>query len=264
MSMKYLGESFDIHCGGGDHIPVHHTNEIAQSEGATGKPWVAYWLHGEFLVMPGRRMGKSEGNSVILKDVLDRGYDPMDYRYYLLGAHYRSQLAFTWQALDAAARGRKSLLSLLTRLARSASTAGDPGTLTERARARRDEIVSGMTEDLNAPKALGKLRDVLSDDDLSPNERVAVVLDVDAIFGLRLSESVNHQSDQQQKTARSEAPDSQTQALVERQDARAWSADCPSRRVAKTGEHTEFSYGFPCGPWYNRPNAYNQLKGVRR
>ena len=100
--MKYLGEQFDIHCGGIDHVPVHHTNEIAQTEAATGKPWVRTWMHGEFLQMGREKMAKSAGNFVTLSTLIERGFDPLDYRCFCLGAHYRTQLAFSWEALEAA------------------------------------------------------------------------------------------------------------------------------------------------------------------
>ncbi len=100
MSMMYLGEHFDIHAGGIDHIPVHHTNEIAQSEAATGKKFVNYWLHGEFLVLDKAKMAKSAGNFITLNTLIEKGFDPSDYRYFCLQAHYRKQLSFIWQALE--------------------------------------------------------------------------------------------------------------------------------------------------------------------
>ena len=111
MSMKYLGEQFDIHTGGIDHIPVHHTNEIAQSEGATGKKWVNYWLHNEFLVEKNGKMSKSSGEFLTLQRLIDKGYEALDYRYFLLGAHYRSQVMFSWEAMDSAKNGRKALVN---------------------------------------------------------------------------------------------------------------------------------------------------------
>ena len=123
MSMKYLGESFDIHTGGIDHIPIHHTNEIAQSEGATGKKWVNYWLHNEFLVIAktkdgdeGGKMSKSSGNFLTLQTLVDKGYDPLDYRFFLLGAHYRSQVAFSFDAMDSAKNARKALVSRVAKV----------------------------------------------------------------------------------------------------------------------------------------------------
>ena len=103
MSMRYLGDQFDIHCGGIDHIPVHHTNEIAQSEAATGKRWVNYWLHNEFLLMDSGKMSKSKGGFLTLQSLIDEGFHPLDYRYFLLGAHYRTQLHFSFENLKAAA-----------------------------------------------------------------------------------------------------------------------------------------------------------------
>src|SRR6266851_7254480 len=103
MAMKYLGEQFDIHCGGVDHIPVHHTNEIAQSESALGQqPWVRYWLHGEFLILDKGKMSKSSGEFLTLQSLIDKGYDPLAYRYLALTAHYRRSLKFSGEALDGA------------------------------------------------------------------------------------------------------------------------------------------------------------------
>ena len=91
MSIKYLGETFDIHCGGIDHVGIHHTNEIAQSEAYTGKKWVERWLHGEFLVNKTGKMSKSKDGFLTLQTLIEKGYKPLDYRYFLLGAHYRTQ-----------------------------------------------------------------------------------------------------------------------------------------------------------------------------
>jgi cysteinyl-tRNA synthetase len=118
MSIKYLGETFDLHAGGIDHIPIHHTNEIAQSEAATGKhPWVKYWIHNEFLIMDKGKMSKSKGGFITLQNLIDEGFDPLDYRYFLLGAHYRSQLQFSYEALEGAKNARKSLLDRVQALA---------------------------------------------------------------------------------------------------------------------------------------------------
>ncbi|MBI4114224.1 MAG: cysteine--tRNA ligase [Candidatus Niyogibacteria bacterium] len=106
MSMKYLGETFDIHAGGIDHIPVHHTNEIAQSEAATGKQFAHYWMHGNFLQADGKRMGKSEGNLLTIEELQKKGFSPLDYRYFVLGTHYRSPLLFSFEALEAARSAR--------------------------------------------------------------------------------------------------------------------------------------------------------------
>jgi cysteinyl-tRNA synthetase len=128
MSMKYLGEHFDIHTGGIDHVPIHHTNEIAQSEGATGKKWVNYWLHNEFLVIAkdkdssksgdkeGAKMSKSSGNFLTLQTLVDKGYDPIDYRFFLLGTQYRKQVYFSFDAMDSAKNARKALVARIAKL----------------------------------------------------------------------------------------------------------------------------------------------------
>jgi cysteinyl-tRNA synthetase len=114
--MEYLGEQFDIHTGGIDHIQIHHTNEIAQSEGATGKKWVNYWLHNEFLVMDKGKMSKSSGEFLTLQYLVDKGFDPLDYRFFLHGGHYRSQLTFSWESMESARNSRRSLVQRLARI----------------------------------------------------------------------------------------------------------------------------------------------------
>ena len=186
MSMRYLGEQFDIHCGGVDHVNVHHTNEIAQSEGATGRPWVNYWLHGEFLIVPSGRMGKSEGNMITLATLEEQGYHPLDYRYFLFSAHYRTQLTFSPEALDAARSARSSLVEQIAGLFDespdgSATELGEPAL---QALARVDDA---FNDDLNAPKALGILRAFLKETDVPAADRLAVALEADSVFGLDLA-----------------------------------------------------------------------------
>src|SRR3989338_7453590 len=113
MAMKYLGETMDIHCGGIDHIPVHHTNEIAQSEAATGQPFARVWMHGEFLLINNGRMGKSEGNFVTLQTLIAKGFDPLAYRYFTFTAHYASKLNFTWEALQSAQNAYYRLINTI-------------------------------------------------------------------------------------------------------------------------------------------------------
>src|SRR5574344_1158294 len=116
MSMKYLGEHFDIHCGGIDAIPVHHTNEIAQSEAATGKTWVNYWCHGEFLLNDKGKMSKSSGEFLTLPVLVSHGYDALDYRYFCLTGHYRTQLKFSYEALDHARSARERLVAAVSEM----------------------------------------------------------------------------------------------------------------------------------------------------
>ncbi|MDE2040013.1 MAG: cysteine--tRNA ligase [Elusimicrobia bacterium] len=152
MAMKYLGESFDIHCGGVDHIPIHHTNEIAQAEAATGQPFVKLWMHGEFLLMNSAKMAKSEGGFVTLGEVKRRGFDPLDYRYHCLTAHYRKQLDFTWEALEAARVARRRLQAAAAALGQESAP---PRAEDERA------FREALFDDLNVPLALGVAHDCL-------------------------------------------------------------------------------------------------------
>jgi len=187
MGMKYLGETFDIHAGGIDHIPVHHTNEIAQSEAATGKrPCVKYWVHNEFLVMDKGKMSKSSGSFLTLQTLIDGGYDPLDYRYFLLGGHYRSQLQFSYTALDGAKNARKSLLEKLKALAAQAPYSPLPiphSPYTE-------NFNKALAEDLSTPRALAELWGLLKDPSVNPAEALALAFDMDGVLGLNLREQV--------------------------------------------------------------------------
>lgn len=183
MATKYLGEQFDIHCGGIDHINVHHTNEIAQAEAATGrKPWVRFWLHGEFLVLDKGRMGKSEGNFITLRTLTDRGYDPLVYRYFCLSAHYRQQLTFSWDALENARHGYERLKTKILDLKeRSTGAEGD-------GRAHEEAFLSAVNDDLNMPKALAALWEMLKDESLSERTRVGMAEKFDEVLGLGIEE----------------------------------------------------------------------------
>jgi cysteinyl-tRNA synthetase len=178
MSMQYLGEQFDVHTGGIDHIPLHHTNEIAQSENATGKkPWVKYWLHGEFLVL-GRdmRMGKSEGNALTLRAVVDRGIDPLAYRYFVLMAHYRRPLTFTWKALQGAASGLDHLRVLIAAI--DTAPAPLPAKI-------KKQFNSFFDDDLDTAGALAFLWEVLKSK-RTDGVKHAAIAHADAVFGLDL------------------------------------------------------------------------------
>jgi len=189
MSMKYLGDSFDIHAGGIDHIPVHHTNEIAQSESATGKKWVNYWLHNEFLVMGAGKMSKSKGGFLTLKTLIDAGYDPLDYRYFLLGGHYRSQLQFSYEALDSARASRKSLnervLALMEKLPATGATAVEA--LCQAARLRVDAFRAAIEDDLSTPRALAELWGVLKEQNVPAADALGAAYAMDSVFGLGLA-----------------------------------------------------------------------------
>jgi cysteinyl-tRNA synthetase len=188
MSMKYLGESIDIHCGGIDHISVHHTNEIAQSEAATGKPWVNFWLHNEFLVLEREKMSKSLGNFITLATLAEKGFAPLDYRYFCLGAHYRSQLKFSDDGLVSAKNGRSALREKILQLKDEAQ--GSAGQTTAGPAAEYLAAFAGhIALDLNTPQALGDLWGLLRDDQVPAADRLAAAYEMDRVFGLGLKET---------------------------------------------------------------------------
>ena len=158
MSMHYLDETFDIHCGGIDNMFPHHENEIAQSEAATGKKFVNYWLHNEHLLVEGRKMAKKFGNFYTLRDLLGKGYDPIAIRYLLLSTHYRQQFNFTFEGLDAAKGAIERLRNLMRRL-RDAEGKGSEGKVAELLRGVQADFGYALDDDLNVSVALGALFD---------------------------------------------------------------------------------------------------------
>ncbi len=189
MSMKYLGEQIDIHAGGIDHIPIHHTNEIAQSEGATGKKWVNYWLHNEFLITSSGKMAKSKGSFLTLQVLVDAGYDPLDYRYFLLGGHYRSQLQFSYEGLDSAKASRKSLVDRIIVLKEKAEAGATAATLDPRVTAYIESFTAHLCQDLATPRALAELWGLVRDNDLPPTQVLSAAYKMDEVLGLGLEES---------------------------------------------------------------------------
>lgn len=188
MSMKYLGDQFDIHCGGTDHIPVHHTNEIAQSEAATGKsPWVKYWIHGEFLLDETGKMSKSKGEFLTLSLLKKKGFDPMDYRYFCLGGHYRSQLQFSFAALEAARSARANLSSRIEQLFEDGAVLLPLSELSAKAVIQREHFAAQIEKDLNTPRALASMWSVVKSNELDPSEKLTLLDDYDRILGIGLS-----------------------------------------------------------------------------
>jgi cysteinyl-tRNA synthetase len=156
MSMRYLGETFDIHCGGIDNMFPHHENEIAQSEASTGKKFVNYWLHNEHLLVEGRKMAKKFGNFYTLRDLLQRGYDPIVIRYLLLSTHYRAQFNFTFDALDAAHAAVERLRNFVRRL-QDADGEGSGGKVADLLHEVQVGFGEAMDDDLNVSVALAVL-----------------------------------------------------------------------------------------------------------
>lgn len=185
MSMYYLGDTFDIHCGGIDAIPVHHTNEIAQSEAATGKKWVNYWMHGEFLLSDKGKMSKSSGEFLTMSVLTSKGYEPLDYRYFCLGATYRTQLQFSYQGMDAARAARRALIDRVSTLGDEVAKVSD---LSDRALDYMKQFDDYVCNDLGTARALAVLWTMLKDDDLSGSERRFVVNYMDGVLGLRLDQ----------------------------------------------------------------------------
>ena len=192
MAQKYLGDYFDIHCGGEDHIPVHHTNEIAQTEARVGTRLANFWLHGYFLLSNDAKMAKSAGEFLRLAYLVERGYDPLAYRYLCLTAHYRGQLNFTFDALDAAAvaldRMRHGVYALgkgedppLKGQSNDDSDEPDPALI--------ERFTSEINDDLNVPRALAVAWETLRGNS-PPAARRATLLRFDRIFGLELADWV--------------------------------------------------------------------------
>lgn len=186
MAMALLGETLDIHCGGKDHIPVHHTNEIAQSEAVTNRQFSRWWMHGEFLTEDKGKMSKSAGEFLTLDALIAQGYDPLAYRFLLLQAHYRSEINFHWDAVKAAQAG---LEGIRNRFADWGGLAERP-TDTPGMRAYRERFAAAVADDLNTPIAVSVLFDVLRDAKLANPEKQALAREFDTIFGLGFEKDI--------------------------------------------------------------------------
>ncbi len=229
MSAKYLGPFFDIHCGGEDHIMVHHPNEIAQTQACYGTRLANFWMHGYFLQIDEARMGKSVGNFLRVQTLIDQGYDPLAWRFFCLGAHYRAKLNFTWEGVDGAA-------TALERLRAAVYELGEPGALDE---AYVERFTACINDDLNMPRALALAWELLKSDLPRPVKK-ATILHFDRVLGLRLAEW--------QPKAESIPPD--IMALVEqrqqaRQEKRWQDADALRAQVTAAGYEIEDT---PQGP----------------
>ena len=176
MSRAYLGDTFDIHTGGIDHIPVHHNNEIAQSESFTGKQYVHYWLHNDFVNIGEDKMSKSGDNFITLRTFSEKHINPLAYRLLVLGAHYKTQLNFSWEALEGSLQALKRLYSHV----RAISDA--KGGIIEKSYMSRFE--DALANDLNTPLALATMWELLKSTDVTPENKYATLLAFDSILGL--------------------------------------------------------------------------------
>jgi cysteinyl-tRNA synthetase len=193
MSMKYLGETLDIHTGGEDHIAIHHPNEIAQAEAATGKPFVNVWMHGRFLRWndDDRRMSKSSGEFLVIKDLISRGFDPLAFRYHCLTASYRVPLTFSWAGLESAAEGLCSLQENVRRLATETRRASPNLHATPLIKRFRNAV----TNDFNAPEALAVTWKAVRQANraaVASEKRTLLetILDFDRVLGLGLADAI--------------------------------------------------------------------------
>ena len=177
MSMEYLGDSFDIHTGGIDHIPVHHTNEIAQSEAASGKQFVKYWVHHNFLIVDGEKMSKSKKNFYRIDEIVEKGFDPLALRYLFLTAHYRDKLNFTWKSLESAQNALNNLRELIR---------GWDEPKIGCAQYEQD-FIEALNNDLNTPQSLAVLWGMVRSDYPS-SAKAKSILEMDKVLGLKLDE----------------------------------------------------------------------------
>ena len=181
MSKKLLGDTIDIHLGGIEHIPVHHTNEIAQSEAANGVKFVNYWLHNEHLLVDNKKMAKSTGTSYSLADIKEHGFsNPLALRYFFLQAHYRSKQNFTWEALGAARSGLEHLYNQIRELGEA------KGEINQKF---KNKFIEAIGDDLNLPQALAAVQELLKSD-IANGEKLATILDFDKVLGLGLGDII--------------------------------------------------------------------------
>ena len=180
MSMKELGETIDIHTGGIDNIFPHHENEIAQSEARSGKKFVNFWVHSEMLMVDSRKMSKSLNNFYKLTDIIEKGYSPMDFRYLVLTAQYRSKLNFTWEGLESAKNSRARLIRLVEEFAKA-----DNGQIDDKYLAK---FKSFLESDIDLPNAIAVLWEVARDESVSAGSKYATMLKFDEVLGLKLGE----------------------------------------------------------------------------
>ncbi len=180
MSMKYLGENFDIHTGGEDHIQIHHTNEIAQSEAATGKKFVNYWLHGAFLTFKGEKISKSKGGLYTISELEKDGFNPLSFRYMCLTTYYRKPLNFSLEILKASQNSYERLKNIILNLDKKQKKNKKNIDIAKK------QFLDIINDDLNTSKALAFLWEILRDEKLNDSEKYELAIEFDKVFGLDL------------------------------------------------------------------------------
>ena len=235
MSMKYLGEHFDLHTGGEDHVPIHHTNEIAQSEGATGKKFVNYWLHVAFLTdKSGEKISKSKGGLFTLSELEAQGYKPEHYRYFCLQTHYKKPLIFTLENLDASKNAFERIARKIIEL-KAHPTKGKPP-----ASSYETEFLEAINDDLNTPKAIQVLLKLLDEEDIDSKAKLELLNKFDEALGLNLSNL------KEEKTQIPEEVKALADAREKERKAKNWAeSDILRNRIKELGFNLEDS---PTGP----------------
>ena len=201
MVKTLLGNTIDVHMGGIEHIPVHHTNEIAQSEAANGVKYVNYWLHNEHLLVNNEKMSKSKGTGFSLAEVKEKGFKPLAMRYFFLQAHYRSKQNFTWEALESAETGYDRLVNNVSALGKKIGVVN---------KNYKKKFLDDITDDFNTTKALATVQELLKSD-LPAEDKLATVMDFDEVLGLDLKPG---------QTTAQEIPQNIKKILAERETAR--------------------------------------------
>lgn len=201
MSMKLLGPHFDIHVGGQEHIKVHHSDEIAQSEPIVGKPWVNYWVHYEWLLSKDGKMSKSSGDFLTVQDLIDRGYDPMAFRYMLLMGHYRQPLDFSFDALDAASNGYKSMVRKVAELLSVASAETiDNATFNQ----WHDKMLATISDNMKTAETLVLVHELLRDTSVNSATKIALFEFIDRLLGLQFIDRAKKLNNAESETAPAE------------------------------------------------------------
>lgn len=183
IAKHFLGDTLDIHMGGVEHIPIHHPNEIAQSECANDTKFANYWLHNEHLLVNDKKMSKSEDTGYSLAEVKEKGFDPLDLRYFFLTAHYRSKQNFTWEALEGARNAREKLVRQLSEFK---SQDGQSGNILQD---YDNQFKESLEDDVNIPKALSIVWKLLSSEE-KPEDKLETVLEFDEVLGLNLTSQI--------------------------------------------------------------------------
>ncbi len=180
---KFLGKTIDVHMGGIEHIPIHHTNEIAQSESANEVKFVNYWIHNEHLSDGGEKIAKSSGSTLSVGFIKEKNYNPLALRYFFLQAHYRSKQSFTWEALEAAQKGLNHLYNQVRELGVQAEEEGEID------QEFKEKFKKDLADDFNTPRALSVVQELLKSD-LDKKDKLATILDFDKVLGLKLKEEL--------------------------------------------------------------------------